>query len=420
MRAGFGTFRCLTGTTTPWPAPTVRSLLAAVYLPSFIFATGQGAVVPIVALAARDVGASVALAGVAVALRGIGTMAFDVPAGKLVARWGERRAMLLATVVLVTSLAGCVASPSPLLFAGFMFLMGCGWSIWLLARLTYVSDVMPAHLRGRALSTLGGVQRIGGFVGPFLGAAAVTAVGIDGAYFVHIALALVGYVVLSVVPEPHDSTPPTGHAPIRVAAIGRDHRHTFLTAGFGAMAVGVLRASRQVVLPLWADAIGLDAAAVSIIFGISAAMDMTLFYPAGLASDRWGRKAVAVPCLTIMATGLLLVPLTDSFATLVAVGLLLGFGNGLGSGIVMTLGSDFAPAVGRAEFLGVWRLVSDVGTAGGPLLVAGVGAVTSLGAASVVVGALGLVGATVVVVRMPEPLARRGPRPSGAAAGSSP
>jgi len=252
-------------------------------------------VVPIVALAARDVGASIALAGVAVALRGIDTMAFDVQAGKLVARWGERRAMLLATVILVGSLAGCVASHSPLLFAAAMFVMGCGWSIWLLARLTYVSDVMPAHLRGRALSTLGGVQRIGGFVGPFLGAVVVTAVGIDGADFVHIALAVVGYVVISVVPEPHVSTPPTGHAPARVAAIGRDHRQTFLTAGVAAMSVGVLRASRQVVLPLWADAIGLDAAPMSTIFVISAAMDMTLFSPAGLASDRWGRKRSPSP-----------------------------------------------------------------------------------------------------------------------------
>lgn len=57
----------------------------------------------------------------------------------------------------------------------------------------------------------------------------------------HIALAVVGYVVISVVPEPHVSTPPTGHAPVRVAAIGRDHRQTFLTAGVAAMSVGVLR-----------------------------------------------------------------------------------------------------------------------------------------------------------------------------------
>lgn len=393
--------------------PTVRSLVAAVYVPSLIFAVGQGAVVPIVALAARDVGASVALAGLAVAMRGIGTMAFDVPAGKLVARVGERRAMVVATTLLVTSLVGCVVSPSPLLFAGFMFLMGCGWSVWLLARLTYVSDVMPAHLRGRALSTLGGVQRMGAFAGPFIGAVAIGVAGIDGAYYVHIVLAVVGCAVLVAVADPHPSTPPTGHPPLRVAAIVGTHRSTFLTAGLGAMAVGVLRAARQVVLPLWADSLGLDAAQVSLIFGFSAALDMTLFYPAGVASDRWGRKAVAVPCLTLMATGLVLVPLTDDFTGLTLAALLIGLGNGLGSGIVMTLGSDFAPTIGRAEFLGVWRLVSDVGTAGGPLLVAGVAAVSSLATASVTVGVVGLVGAAVVVRRVPEPLlgAAEGPAP---------
>jgi len=388
------------------PVPTLASLAASVYLPTLIFAIGQGAVIPIVALAARDLGASVALAGVAVGLRGIGSMVFDVPAGKLVARVGERKAMLVATALLVASLVGCVTARSPVLFATYMFVMGCGWSVWLLARLTYVSDVMPTQLRGRALSTLGGVQRIGGFIGPFAGAVAVTAAGIDGAYYVHIALALVGCVVLYAVPEPHASTPPTGHAPMRLAAVGREHRDTLLTAGAGAMAIGVLRACRQVVLPLWADAIGLDAAAVSVVFGLSAALDMLLFYPAGLVSDRWGRKVVAVPCITLMAVGLLLVPLTHSFGTLVAVGLVLGFGNGLGSDIVMTLGSDFAPLRGRAEFLGVWRLVGDIGTAGGPLVVAGVEATASLGAASFTVGTIGLVGGALVLFRMPEPLHR--------------
>lgn len=386
--------------------PTLRSLGWSVYLPTFIFAMGQGAVIPVVALTARDLGASVGIASLAVAVRGIGTMAFDIPAGKLVARVGERRAMLVATAILGASLVGCVAATSALVFSACMFLMGCGWSVWLLARLTYVSDVMPLHLRGRALSTLGGTQRIGNFVGPLAGAAAVTAIGLDGAYWFHLVLAGVGCAVLFLVAEPHASTPPSGHPPLRVRAIARDHRDTLVTAGVAAVSIGVLRASRQVVLPLWADAIGLDAAAVSVVFGISAAMDMVLFYPAGLASDRWGRKVVAVPCMTVMATGLLLLPLTGSFATILAVGVLLGFGNGLGSGIIMTLGSDFAPAVGRAEFLGVWRLIGDVGTAGGPLVVAGTTAVASLGAASGAIGALGLAGAGLVLLRMPEPLHR--------------
>jgi MFS family permease len=387
--------------------PTIRSLGLTVYGPSFLFAVGQGAVIPIVALAAKDVGATVAIASLTVALRGIGALLFDLPAGALVARLGERRAMVVGTAFLLASLVGCVLATSVIPFAIAMLLMGCGWSMWLLARLTYVSEVMPLRLRGRALSTLGGVNRVGNFVGPFLGAAAVTTIGLDGAYLVHIVTAVLGCALLLIVPDPHADPDAVGHGPVRFRTVAREHRATFLTAGFGALCIGLLRASRQAVLPLWADHIGLDAAAVSVIFGLAAGLDMTLFYPAGSVSDRFGRKVVAIPCLSLLAIGFLLLPLTDSFWTIVPVALLLGFGNGLGSGIVMTLGADFAPRRGRAEFLGVWRLVGDIGTAGGPLLAAGVTAAATLGAASLLTGAVGLAGALVVLTRMPEPLHRR-------------
>ena len=393
--------------------PTIRSLGLTVYGPSFLFAIGQGAVIPIVALAAKDLGASVAVASLTVALRGIGTLLFDLPAGALVSRLGERRAMVVGTGILLASLVGCIVATEVWVFALSMLVMGCGWSMWLLARLTYVSEVMPLRLRGRALSTLGGVQRMGNFVGPFLGAIAITATGLDGAYGVHVALAVAGCALLLAVPDPHaDRTVDVGHGPVRFRAIARDHASVFRTAGAGAIAISVMRASRQAVLPLWADHVGLDAAAVGVIFGIAAGLDMLLFYPAGSISDRFGRKFVAIPCLGFLSLGFLLLPLTTSFATIVPIALLLGFGNGLGSGIIMTLGADFAPARGRAEFLGVWRLVGDIGTAGGPLLAAGVAAAASLGSASVLTGALGIAGATIVLLRMPEPL--REDEPAGA------
>jgi MFS family permease len=195
----------------------------------------------------------------------------------------------------------------------------------------------------------------------------------------------------------------------------REHRRVFLTAGVGATCLGVLRVSRHAIIPLWGAHIGLDAAAISVIFGISSAMDMTLFYPAGMVSDRFGRKAIAVPCLTVLALGFLLVPLTSTFWTLTLAGLVMGFGNGMGSGIVMTLGADFSPAIGRASFLGVWRLVSDAGQAGGPLLAAGITAVAGLGPASLVVGLLGLGGAGMFLLAMPEPMHQaRGNLPSSA------
>src|SRR5262245_57059926 len=106
------------------PEPTLRSLGLSVYVPTFLFAMGQGAVMPIIGLAAREQGASLAFAGFAVALRGLGLLFFDVPAGWLVTRFGEARAMIVGTGLVALALAGAVWSPGPLGFAVSTFVMG--------------------------------------------------------------------------------------------------------------------------------------------------------------------------------------------------------------------------------------------------------------------------------------------------------
>jgi len=388
---------------------TLRSLGLSVYVPTFLFAVGQGAVIPIVALAARDEGASLALAGFIVALRGIGVLAFDLPAGWLVARMGEQRAMVVGTGLVIVALVGSAFAPGVWLFAAFTFLMGCGWSVWLLARLSYVSDVMPVHLRGRALSTLGGINRVGNFVGPFLGAGAALFMGLEGAYAVHFVTAVLAAVLLIVLIRGESVYPAAEHEHVDFAAVVRENASVFFTAGIGVMAIGALRATRQGVLPLWGDHLGLDGSAISLIFGISMGLEMLLFYPAGSVMDKWGRKAVALPCIGIMSLGMFLVPLTGGFWSMVLVGLLIGFGNGLGSGIVMTLGADFSPEAGRAQFLGAWRLCGDLGTAGGPLVVAAVTGLATLGAASIAMGAIGAAGFALMVLVMPETLRRDSP-----------
>ncbi len=80
---------------------------------------------------------------------------------------------------------------------------------------------------------------------------------------------------------------------------------------------------------------------------------------------------------------------------------LASIGNGLGSGIVLTLGADLSPAGERSRFLGVWRLVGDSGALVGPLLTA---AVASLGAALTLTWLIGVIGAAVMWRRVPETL----------------
>ena len=85
---------------TAAPPFRMRSLGWSVYLPTFLFAVGQGATIPVIPLFATNLGASVALASLIVGLRGFGTMVFDLPSGALVSRFGERWAMLIGTLAL--------------------------------------------------------------------------------------------------------------------------------------------------------------------------------------------------------------------------------------------------------------------------------------------------------------------------------
>jgi len=258
------------------------------------------------------------------------------------------------------------------------------------------------------MSAMGGTDRIGVFVGAALGSAAIGFVGLVGPFVLQAVAAAAAALLLVVRKERLGGRSESPRGP-RLGSVLRDHRHTFATAGTTVAIMGVIRGARQAVIPLWGVHIGLDAAAIAGIFAIAAGLEITAFYPVGLLMDRKGRKWAGLPFILLVSLGLALVPLTSTYRGLLAVAVLIAVANGLGSGIMMTLGSDLSPREGRSQFLGVWRLVSDAGAAGGPLVVAVVTAVATLGLASVTVGAIGLVGAALYATVVPETR----PRPDG-------
>jgi MFS family permease len=393
------------------PAFNPRSLIASVYLPTFLFSVGQGAVIPAVPLLAVNLGASAALASLIVGMRGIGTLALDVPGGILESKLGDKFVMVAGTGLVALVAIGASFSTSPLQLALLMLVMGGGWSFWLLARLAYVSEAVPAHQRGRVLSVVGGTNRIGNFVGPLIGGAVGGAFGLSAIFYVQAAVGFAAVLVMVVSVGSTNRTRGVEHSDI-LGTFGSTlsaHRRIFATAGFAVIMLQLLRQARQVFLPLWGKSIGLDIQEISLVFSFSTAIDMLLFYPAGNVMDRWGRKWVAVPSLLVLSASVAMIPLAHGFALLAVVGLLAGFGNGIGAGLAMTLGADFAPPETRGEFLGMWRFVGDVGTAGGPLLIGLLAGIATLGAASVTVACFGLAGALLLMRLVPEPLRRSPP-----------
>lgn len=395
---------------------SLRSLIPSVYLPTFLFSVGQGAVIPIVPLFAGELGASVALASLTVGMRGIGTMLMDLPGGILESKLGDKFVMIAGTTIVGIVAVGASLSTSPFQLALLMLLMGGGWSFWLLARLAYVSEMVPSHQRGRVLSVVGGTNRIGNFVGPLIGGFVGHEYGLESVFYVQAVLGLASVVAMSLTINAANRTSRSEAASIygAFASLLKAHYKIFATAGFAVIMLQLLRQARQVFLPLWGKSIGLDVADIGIAFSISTAVDMALFYPAGHVMDRWGRKWVAVPSLVVLSVSVALIPLADGFGLLALVAMLSGLGNGIGAGIAMTLGADFAPDDARGEFLGLWRFVGDVGTAGGPLLIGALAGLASLSAASAVVAGFGLFGAVLLAKLVPEPL-RRGVTPIPAA-----
>ncbi|MBW4094174.1 MAG: MFS transporter [Acidobacteria bacterium] len=375
----------------------MRKIAVAAFGPSLMFGVGEGAILPIIALSSRSLGATVALAALIVTLLGIGSLISNIPASILTARFGERRAIVTAALISCCGLALCLVASSLWMYALGILLVGSASAVFNLARQSYLTEAVPVHYRARALSTLGGVMRIGIFLGPFIGAAALNWLGLAGAYLVAIVAVVIAGAIAWTLPDLTHPTAAVSNTPApTIGSVLRNQRRLFVTVGIGIVLVSAVRASRQAVIPLWAEGLGLDASTTSLIYGLSGAVDMLVFYPAGKVMDKRGRVAVAVPSMLLMAAALLLMPWTHSALTLLLAALLVGFGNGIGSGMIMTLGADYSPSPGRAQFLGIWRFLSDIGSTGGPALLSGVTALLTLGIGISVTGVLGVAAAGVL------------------------
>lgn len=381
---------------------STRRLVLGTLLPSLLIDVGLGAMLPVVVTTAVGFGASLALAGLLVSLVAVGQVLAGLPAGALAGRLGDRVAMLVAGSMATLGFLVCALARNTTTLALAITALGGALAVFGLARHSYLTEVTPPERRARVLSTLAGVHRIGLFLGPFAGAAVLRFSDVKAVYLLSAGMAACAVLVLLAfrdqpsAPAGVESSPNATTARVRVLDLLRSHRSLLTGLGAAVVLFSAVRGVRIAVLPLWSEYLGFDPATVSVVFGIAAGLDMLLFYPAGAIMDRWGRLWIGVPSMLMMSLALIALPFCDTVGAVSIAAAVLGIGNGLGTGLLLTLGADVSPVRGRPQFLGIWRIFQDGGLAVGPLALSALAAVGPVAFGITACGAGGLVGAAVL------------------------
>lgn len=411
-----------------------------IYGPTLLFGLGEGALLPLLPIMATNLGAGVSEAALVASAIVVARLIGNLPAGWAVARIGERYTMAIAGALALLGGLGVVFAPNIGTLAVAVFCIGLCASAFGLARHAFMTTRVPLSFRARALSVLGGSFRLGFFVGPFIAAALLaTNAGKQAIPWFFVGCLVVLIVLVLVGRDPEEELAREGLMPGNAAPRVEDdvaddtgesvtgsiptaerqgvfrtmwaYRGLLARLGLSAATLSAIRQARVYLLPLWGVSIGMDAQAIALTIGLTGALEFGLFYTSGQIMDRWGRLWAALPSMVLMGlafVGLAFTHDLDSAVTwFIAAAVVVGIGNGLSSGILMTLGADVAPPANPAPFLGSWRTLTDAGGASAPLLVAAVTAVSTLSVATGLIGVIGLVGAVGLLVYIPRYVPRQ-------------
>jgi MFS family permease len=396
------------------------AMMMPVYVPTFLLSFAQGMLIPILPIFAKGFGVSFSLASLAVAAAGIGTLVADVPVGMVLAQIGRRRAMFIGIfLAATTTLIIPIAHSFPILIM-CRLVEGVGTALWGLSRHAYITDIAPRAQRGKFIASFGGINRAGTFAGPILGGTLADRFGLTAPYYLAAGMtAFAGVLAFSYIKETGNRAGVAPRGNMRWRSVGklmRTHRADLGSAGAAQIFVAMIRSGRQLIIPLvGAYALSLSSGQIGTILTAAATIDMALFIPAGWLMDRFGRKVASVPSFAIMAAGMAFIPFAPGFLGLLTAAVIIGFGNGIGSGSMMTLGADLAPPDAIGEFLGVWRFIGDAGSAGGPLVVGIAADALGLSATAFVLSGIGVAAALILSALVRETLQAPEPVPEPAA-----
>jgi MFS family permease len=238
----------------------------------------------------------------------------------------------------------------------------------------YLLDIASPEQRGRFIAANQGALLVGVGFGPALGGLLAERYSLSMPFFV-VAAAAVVTAIYSFFRLPETRTvrkPAVGGAgsqpaPSRWALL---RSVDFLLVGLVTIGVFSVRSGvRQTLVPLQlSEAFGLTVSELGVLFTALGIIGVVLIWPAGWATDRFGRKTIIVPTGTLIAVGVGIVAIADTLPMFIFGLTMSAVGSSITGPAPAAYVADLVSEDQRGAAMGLYRTFGDIGVVVSPVL----------------------------------------------------
>lgn len=376
--------------------PEIRTSMAG----TFIIMVGFGIVSPILPLYARTFGVGLDSVGLLVAAFSITRLAVDPFTGAIIGWLGERRAVTLGAVAVGISSALAAVAPTFELLVVFRGLGGAGSAVFFTGLLSYMLRTIPGDRVGRVMSVWYASFNVGIIAGQPLGGIFAGLFGPVSTLWIYAGTCLAAAAVFDRTMHRQD----TGPRRERSTGLRRlPWRRPFVAVLLAnASYAWMIAAIYSTLMPLFGnEEVGLSELGIGLALALASLTEFAVLFPAGKATDRYGRKAVLVPGYVAMTLALVLFPLATTPALFFLASGIFGVISGYAGVPQAPMLSDVTDDDIRGTAVAVFRFVGDLGFVLGPL-VAGASADAAGYGAAFAISAIPIVATVLFILTVPE------------------
>lgn len=373
----------------------------SIYVPSFFNMIGMSIVSPILPIYSRSFGVSYAVASMAISANALGRLLADIPVGIAADKWGRRNMMLIGTTIITFMALANANAPNFSWFLFFRFLQGVGSSMWMTSRQTLLADILKPEERGRVMGYFQAFMLIGSSAGPTIGGWLATVYGLTSPFYFYAATGVITTVLtFFLIFEPkgiiHKDT--GGHLFSFSEATRLLRNTTYAMACLATFSVFFQRSGiRTNMIPLYGiNEIGLDEIAVGTIISYSTITNLLITVPMGYAIDLLGRKPVIIFNIIIMAIADVAFVFAGDYWGMAIAAAFLGIASAGAGQAPLALATDASYNEKRGLAMGVYRLIGDIGSMLGPIILSSIADYSNLSMPFYVMAGILLINALLV------------------------